>query len=160
MPYLTETKLESTIDLPVALPATELIMGDWLIFASIRLLQPHKLRYRMLNMQLHYANVDIADISSGNLTYGNLGLAYVVLRRDYTSGSPGIGGALDTLVVTELGVVARDIDNEIEIITPGLYSWIIANNCKADSTSAIPASTNINFRLSVTGQIRMELDAA
>lgn len=160
MAYLTETKLESTIDIGVSLPATELIMGDWLIFASVKLLQPHRLRYRMLNVQLHSASVDIADISAPNLIYGNLGLAYVVLRRDYTSDDPGLGGALDTLIVSEAGIASRDMTNELIIITPGNYSWVIANNCQANSTSTIPASTSINLRLSVTGQIRMELNTA
>jgi len=160
MSYLTETKLESIIDLPVALPSTEMVMGDWLVFASIKLFQPHRLRYRMLNLQLHSSNVDIADISSPNLIYANLGLAYVVLRLDYTSGDPGLGGALDTLIVSEAGIVSRDITSELILTTPGLYSWVIANNCQSDSTSTIPASDSINLRLSVTGQIRMELDAA
>lgn len=160
MAYLTETKLESTIDIGVSLPATELIMGDWLIFSSVKLLQPHRLRYRMLNVQLHSSNVDIADIGASNLIYGNLGLAYVVLRRDYTSGDPGLGGALDTVIVSEEGIISRDMNSELILATPGNYSWVIANNCQPDSSSSIPASTSINLRLSVTGQIRMELDTA
>ena len=159
MSYLTEAKLASIVDVPVALPATEIRQGDWLVFASIKLVPPQQLRFRFLNLQLLSASVATADIENGNLIYGNLGFAYVVLRRDYLSGSPGSSGALDTLIITQTGVVARDLTNEMTFDTPGTYSWILANNCKANSATAIPTYTSIDFRISVTGQVRLELEA-
>lgn len=160
MGYLTEAHLANTLDLPVTLAATQLNMGDWLQFAAVKLVQPYRLRFRMLNLQLHESSVDINDISSSNLIYGNLGLVYVALRLDYLSGTPGQSSALDTVVASSVGMVARDLDNELVLTTPGTYSWFVANNCQPNSASSIPAATSIDFTLSVTGQVRMELETS
>jgi hypothetical protein len=157
MGYLTTSRLTNIIDLPIQLPATEIKMGDWLIVATIKIAEPMRLRYRFLNLQLHSSTVDMADIASTNKISGNLGFAYVALRRDYSAGNPGAAGGLEILDISEIGLVER---NNVETIfsTPGRYSWIIANNMQPSSSSAIPTSTEINFRLSVTGQVRLELD--
>ena len=160
MGYLTEAKLANIIDVPVAMPATEIRQGDWLMVASLKLITPMRLSFRFLNIQLHTATVEIADIASGNLIYGNLGFVYLVLRRDYLSGSPGSSGALDTLALTQAGITARDTADELIFSTPGTYSWILANNCKANSATAIPTYQSIDFSVSVTGQVRIELDTA
>jgi len=160
MAYLTEAKIGTVLDLPVCIPATELQMGDWIIFASVKVIEPMRLTFKMLNLQLHSASVDIGDIDTSNKIFGNLGLAYVALRRDYSSGSPGITGALDVVVVDEIELVARDITNVVTLDTPGLYSWIIANNMQPSSDSDISTSTSIDFRVSATGQVRIELDSA
>jgi hypothetical protein len=116
-----------------------------------------RLLYRFLNLQLHTSSVDIADISAVNKVSGNLGYAYVALRRDYSAGNPGAAGAIEVLNISQIGLVER---NNVETVfaTPGRYSWIIANNMQPSSSSVIPTSTDINFRLSVTGQVRLELD--
>jgi hypothetical protein len=157
MGYLTTSKLTNIIDLPIQLPATEIKMGDWLVVATVKISAPMRLLYRFLNLQLHSSTVDVADIASANKISGNLGFAYIALRRDYSSGNPGAAGGLEVLDISEIGLVARD-NTETEFSTPGVYSWIIANNMKASSSSAIATSTEINFRLSVTGQVRLELD--
>jgi hypothetical protein len=155
--YLTTSKLTNIIDLPIQLPATEIKQGDWLIVASIKIAAPMRLRYRFLNLQLHSSSVDIAAISAVNKVSGNLGYAYVALRRDYSAGNPGAAGGLEVLNISEIGLVER---TNIETIfsTPGRYSWIIANNMQPSSSSSVPTSTEINFRLSITGQVRLELD--
>jgi hypothetical protein len=157
MGYLTTSKLANIIDLPIQLPATEIKMGDWLVVASIKIAEPMRLSYRFLNLQLHTSSVAISDISSVNKVSGNLGYAYVALRRDYSAGNPGAAGGLEVLNISDIGLVERT-NVETIFTTPGRYSWIIANNMQPSSSSAIPTSTDINFRLSVTGQVRLELD--
>jgi hypothetical protein len=157
MGYLTTSRLTNIIDLPIQLPATEIKMGDWLVVASIKIAEPMRLRYRFLNLQLHSATVAIADIASTNKILGNLGFAYVSLRRDYSAGNPGSAGGLEVLNISDVGLVER---SNVETIfsTPGRYSWIVANNMQPATASDIPTSTEINFRLSITGQVRLELD--
>jgi hypothetical protein len=157
--YLTSSKLSNILDLPVQIPATEVKMGDWVVIGTIKIATPQRLRFRFLNLQLHTANVSISDITATNKILGNLGYAYVALRRDYSSGNPGAAGALEVLNISEIGLVERATDEAI-YTTPGRYSWIIANNMQPSSTSNVPTSTEINFRLSATGQVRLELDNA
>lgn len=157
MGYLTTSKLTNIIDLPIQLPATEIKMGDWLVIGSIKIAAPMFLSYRFLNLQLHSSTVSIASIASANKISGNLGYAYVALRRDYSAGNPGAAGGLEVLNISEIGLVERT-NVETTFTTPGRYSWIIANNMQPASSSIIPTSTDINFRLSVTGQVRLELN--
>jgi hypothetical protein len=160
MAYLTEAKLLTTVDLPVALPTTLLVQGDWLVVATIKIIAPMRLTYRWLNLQLHSASVDTTDINATNRIYGNLGFAYVALRKNYISGSPGEAGALDTLIIESVGVVARDVTNTVTMDTAGNYSWILANNMQPSTDSLVSASSSIDFRLSVTGQARLLMDPA
>lgn len=157
MAYLTESKLASVVDMPISLPTTEIKQGDWLVIASVKIATPQRLRMRFLNLKLVSAEVSVADIGSTNKIFGNLGLAYVALRRDYQSGSPGEAGAVEVLKVEDLGLVERSNVESI-YVTPGVYSWIVANNMQPSDTSDIPTSTEINFRLAATGQVRLELD--
>lgn len=157
--YLTSSKLANIIDLPVQIPATEIKMGDWVVLGSVKIATPQRLRFRFLNLQLHTANVSLSDIASTNKILGNLGFAYVALRRDYSSGNPGAAGALEVLNISEIGIVERSTVETI-YTTAGRYSFILANNMQPSSTSGVPSSTEINFRLSVTGTVRLELDNA
>ena len=158
MGYLTESAIANVLDMPVTLPATELQMGDWIIVSTVKVIEPQQLTFRWLDLQILSASVDIDDISAANLIFGNLGLVYVALRRDYTSGSPGETGALDVLTADELELVSRDTSDILTFVTPGNYSWIIANNCQPSSSSTISTSVSIDFRVAVTGQARLELD--
>jgi hypothetical protein len=160
MGYLTEAILDTTLDLPVTVPSTLLQMGDWLVVASIQIVEPMQLIYKWMDLQLITSSVPIADIDATNLIYGNLGLIYLVLRQDYVGGSPGQGNALDTVIITSQGVFARDPTNIITLNTPATYSWIVANNCQPSSTSLVPASSSIDFTLTVTGQARLQLTPA
>jgi len=158
MAYLTEAQLSSVLDMPVALAATELKMGDWLLLSTVQIVQPMTLTVTYLNIQMLSASVNLAQITNNNLVYGNLGLVYVALRLNYASGgSPGLPGAIETLVATGMGITARDYTVPLVITTPGVYSWLVANNTQIDPNSTIPASTSIDFKLSVTGQARIDL---
>ena len=157
MAYLTESKLASVLDLPVSLSSTELKMGDWLLVSTVRIVQPMLLTVRYLNIQLLSCNVDVTKIANVNKIYGNLGLCYIALRLDYTSGNPGLPGAVETLVASDLGITARNTASPLLITVPGTYSWLVANNMKADATSTISTSTSIDFKLCITGQARLDL---
>jgi hypothetical protein len=160
MPYLTENQLSNTMHIPIALPATNLIMGNWITLASLVISAPMQLTYRFGSVQLFSSSVDTSLITSSNLAYGNLGFAYLALRQNYVSGPPGAAGGLDAVIAPLLGVYSRDITVPVIITTPGTYSWIIANNMQpsADSPPLIDPSISIDFQLAVTGTVRLELD--
>lgn len=159
MGFLTVSKLNNVIDHGICLPSTELRQSDWLILASVKVVEPMKLRYRFLNLNIISATVNTSDITSLNKIFGNLGLAYVALRLNYVSGSPGEGGGLDVLVGDDLGVFQRPTD-ELILTTPGIYTWLLASNMKSSSEdgSLIPPTTAIDFHVSVNGALRLELD--
>jgi hypothetical protein len=157
MAYLTESKLESILDLPVSLSGTEIKQGDWLLISSIKISQPMSLTVRFMSLQLMSCSVDVTRIGTLNRIYGNLGYVYLALRNDYTGSSPGASGALESLVATDIGIFNRDITTPLTIITPGTYSWLLVNNMKADANSAVPPSVSIDFRVCLTGQVRLNL---
>jgi hypothetical protein len=154
MAYLTENKLSNLVELPIALPATTLKQGDWVVVATVKLVSPQRLSLRALTMQLLEATVDIGDIVTGNKVVPNLGLAYYVLRKDYVSGSPGGAGALDYLKLDGVGAVARSTVPAV-FVGPGNYSVIIANNMQTSTESTI--TEDIDFKVLMTGQFRLEL---
>ncbi len=131
-----------------------------------------QLSFKHLTLVLHSASVDISNIVASNKIFGNLQLVYVALRRDYVSGSPGAAGALDVVKLGDYtvencaqptGLLPMSVSRsgaEIVAVTPGNYSWIVVNNCTSSNEDdvIIPSSTPINFRVSVTGQARLELD--
>lgn len=159
MAYLTESKLKNTVDLPIALPDTTLKQSDYVVVATVKLLASQRLTLRVLTLQLLSATIDPSVIDSTNKIIPNLGVAYAVLRKDYTSGVPGDTGALDYIFLESTGVVSRP-SVPFALMTPGNYSIIVANNMQASSVSPIPTSTSIDFKVIVTGQFRLELSVA
>ena len=157
MAFITEKKLAGTLDVPVALPLTELLQGDWLVVATIKVIEPMRLSYRYMNFQLTEATVDLDDIGSSNKISANLDLAFLGLYLDYVSGHPGLSGALDTVKVNALGVAQRS-SPVIVATTPGVYSFIVANNMQSSSASSVPVTTSIDFKLCASGMVRLELD--
>ena len=159
MAYLTENQLSNTIDVPIALPTTHLVMGTWLTVGTILLTTPMRLTYSYANLQILSSTVDTTLITSGNKVYGSLGLVYIALRQNYTGGTPGAPGALDTLIAPTVGSYRRSMASNIVLTSAGVYSWIICSNMKAstDASPLIPPSTSIDFRVAVSGSVRMEL---
>ena len=155
---MTESKLRETLDLPIALPTTEILMGDWIIAASIKLISPMRLTYRYANLHLLSANVDTSLIGSSNRVNPSLGIAFLGLYYNYVSGHPASTSSLDVLPLSSVGVVYRSTSSPVYFVEPGIYSVIIANNCKASSSSSIPTDTSIDLKLCATGMIRLELD--
>ena len=160
MGYLTESQLDNVIEMPIALSSTALKMGDWLIIGSVKIQQPMRLTVRMLNLQVLTSTANVVALDATNLVYGNLGIVYVVLRKDYLSGNPGAGSGVDSLAATGLGFFFRDITAPVMVTDPGVYSWIIANNCQPSSARSpgIPTGTDIDFEVAVTGSARLELN--
>lgn len=159
MGYLTETKLKSVVDLPIALPDTTLKQGDWLIVATVKLVAPQRLSMRSLTLQLLESSVDTALIGTANKIVPNLGLVYLVLRKDYASGNPGSTGGLDYVLLNDIGVTVRSTVPVI-LTAPGNYSLLIANNMQASTASEVSTSTTIDFKVLATGQFRLELSGA
>ena len=159
MAYLTETRLRNSVDLPIALPDTTLKQSDYLVVATVKLLTAQRLALRSLTLQLLYSTVSPPLVTAPNKIIPNLGLAYVVLRKDYTSGTPGDTGALDYVYADDLGTFSRSVI-PVTVTAPGNYSIIVANNVQASSSGSIPASTTVDFKLVVTGNFRLELSVA
>ncbi len=159
MSYLTDNKLRNVVDLPIALPNTTLKQGDWIVVATVKLVAPQRLSMRSLNLQLLEATVDTSLITTGNRIVPNLGLVYLVLRKDYASGTPGATGGLDYMYLEDIGIVVRSTVPVI-LTAPGNYSLICANNMQASTDSTVPTSTSIDFKVLVTGQFRLELSGA
>ncbi len=159
MGYLTENRLRSTVELPIALPATTLKQGDWVVVSTVRLVAPQRLSLRALTLQLLEATVDVSEVDSSNKVIPNLGLVYFVLRKDYASGNPGGSGALDYLKLDGIGVTSRSTV-PVLLASPGNYSVICANNMQASSSSDIATDVSIDFKVLMTGQLRLELSDA
>lgn len=173
MALLTENKVSKTLDIPVNLPATELKMGDWLVVASVKITAPMRLTYWYMTLQMIASSVDTRDIVDGNKISPSLDLAFLGLYRDYTSGHPSGTPALDVVRIRENTTSSGDCipvsdtlgrfitvrsGPALTFTTPGVYSFIAANNMQASVDSAIDSTTSIDFHLCATGQIRLELD--
>lgn len=160
MAYLTESRLDGVMDMPIALPSTNLQQGDWLVMSSIQVLQPMVLTYKFLNLNILSSPIDPTQVVAANLIFGNLGIVYVALWLNYVQGtSPGSSGAIDVVTATDIGTFSRDVTNVVTLTQPGLYTWLVANNCQPsdDPTAIIDPSISIDFVLSVTGQARLDL---
>lgn len=159
MAYITDAKLRSTVDLPIALPNTTLKQGDYLVVATVKLGTAMRLTLTSMNLQVLTSTVDVSKVDPTNLVVPNLGLVYVVLRQDYASGTPGATGALDYIFLTGVGVVSRT-QVPVVLTTPANYSILVANNTQPSTTSEISSSASIDFEVIVTGQFRQELTIA
>lgn len=156
MAAVTETKLRSTLDIPVALPATTIKQGDWVVVATVNISTGQRLSLRHLTLQVISATVNMADIAVSNRVVTSFGPAYLVLRKNYVSGSPAAAGTLDTLSISAVGVVNRT-GSPLFVTDPGYYSVIVVNNCQASTSSTISTATAIDLQISVTGCLRLEL---
>ena len=159
MGYLTEQQLNNIIDVPIALPSTDIVMGDWLVIATVNIPAPMQASYTFCSMNLVSSTVSIASLDSTNYIFSSLGLAYVAVCQNYTNGIPGQAGALDALSATNFGIFTRNLSSTIILPNPGTYSFVVANNMQP-STAATPAispATSIDFQLSVTGSVRLQL---
>jgi len=159
MGYITENRLSEIIDVPITLAATQVKQGDWLVAATMKIITPMRLTCRYLTLQLISSSVSVPNIAAGNYVYGSLGLVYVILRKDYSTGNPGVSGGLDTVAATAIGVYARDTTVPYVTVTPGNYSWIVANNMQISTnpTDPISSATSIDFVAALTGTARLEL---
>lgn len=159
MSFLTDNKLASVYDMPVALPATELRQGDWLVVATLKVVSPTVVSWKHVNLTLLSASVDTGLITAGNRISGNLGLVFLSIHKDYAGEQPNASGALDVFGVGALGTYTRPTDPEVFLAEEGTYSWVIANNMQPSETSSVPTSTSIDFFVSVNGVARLDFGA-
>jgi hypothetical protein len=158
MPYLTERKLSNTLDIPINLPTTEIKMGDWVVIATIKLVAPAQLTYRMMNLNFVSSTVPLPNITAVNKVVPNYGLCYVGLFFNYVSGDPSSLPALDVVQASTFDVVERTA-TPIVTATEGTYSWIAVNNVQYNSqNSLLSVSDSADFTVSCVGQARLELD--
>jgi hypothetical protein len=158
MPYLTERKLSNTLDVPVNLPATNITMGNWLVIASLQVVAPTLLTYRMLHLNFISSAVNLSNLTPANLIVANYGFCYVGLFYGYTSGDPSTLSALDVVQTSTLGIQPRTT-SPLVINTAGTYSWIAVNNVQySSSNSLLPSGESADFVMSCVGQCRLELD--
>lgn len=168
MPLLDETELQNRLDLPVSLPGTLVLREEWVVVATIRLLDPMRFTLRWLQLQLLEV-VDpfnsgvivvtpdangqcvfpVADITVVNPDYG---LAYLALYQAFVSSTePGAQAPLEPpLIVGSIGapgpaIAVRSLD-PVVYATPGLYSFVLVNN-----------TTNRDLRLTANGQVAVTL---
>lgn len=158
MAYLTERKLSNTLDVPVNLPTAEIKMGDWLVIATVKIVAPTRLTYRMMNFNFVSSTVALANITPDNKIVPNFGLCYVGLFFNYVSGDPSTLPALDVVQANNFGIVERTA-TPIVTATEGTYSWLAVNNIQiSDQNSLLGAGDSADFTLGCVGQSRIELD--
>lgn len=158
MSFLTERKMANTLDVPIALPATELKMSDWLVIATIKLTAPSRLSVRMLHFNFISSTVDLQNITTVNYINSSMGLCYVGLFLNYTNGDPSQLTKLDKVSASSLGVFTR-LGNPLIISTPGTYTWLAVNNVQYNNQNPyLTVTDSADFRMSCTGQWRIELD--
>ena len=159
MAYITEKKLGSVIDIPICLPAVELLQGDWLVVANIKLIAPMRLTYRYLTAQMITSTVDTRDVTAANKVSAGRGLAFAGFYFNYGGGAIGSVTALDTVDLASIQTVARSAAPVIQT-SPGVYSLIVVNNMKPSTAAeaVIPLEVSIDFKLTITGSIRLELN--
>ncbi len=157
MAYLTEQNLANTLDIPVALPSVELNQGDWIVVATVRVTTPMRLTLRSMCLHVLGSTVDPAAVVPDNKVIPALGSVYVGLYQNYSASSPSTIVSLDVLSANAIGVFTRPT-SALVITTPGYYSVLAVNNTKSSTQGTIDPATLINFKLLVTGQIRLELE--
>lgn len=158
MSFLTERKLANTLDVPVNLPATEIKMADWVVIGTFKLVAPSRLTYRMLHLNFIDSTIDLTKIKAQNYINPGFGIVYVALFYNYTSGDPGGLAKLDRVGAYNFGVVTRTGSPFISAVE-GTYTWIAVNNIQYSTENALlTVEDSADFRLSCTGQCRIELD--
>lgn len=176
MSLITDNTLAQTIDLPVALAATEVKQGDWLTIASFVITAPMRLRYKFMTFQMLGASItNLSDIGNANKINDSQDLATIglYLNFDHTT-HPALQNAIDLVQIRnayDLAATCIPVSQiqgqfitvrtapEIVATTAGVYTFVIGNNMKenSDPNGPIPQSTSIDFNLCVTGAVRIEL---
>jgi hypothetical protein len=158
MSFLTERKMANTVDAPIALPSTEIKMSDWVVIATIKLTAPSRLTVRMLHLNFISSTVDLTKIVPANYINSSLGMCYVALFFNYNNADPASTTKLDKVTASALGVSTR-IENPFVTTVPGIYTWLAVNNIQySTASSALAITDSADFRVSCTGQWRIEIN--
>lgn len=168
---LTTQALESVIDLPVSMPLTFVRADNWLIVASFRVLPGQSVTFRNMNLTVVDASIDGVVLPLGNqcnqfniaLVNNSYGLAYIGLVKDYSSSTDPqtvtwSGTASDVISATSVGLFTRSQDAEGLVISEaGDYSFVVVNNCAVSPSSSTTQLFNVDLRLIVSSQVRLNL---
>jgi hypothetical protein len=172
MPYVTQSQLDSTVDLPVSLPIADLYPEEWLVISTAKIAVPQTLTLRWLQAWILTADdpavissvdgsVTVQADSSGLCTFPpqapelvteGLGLAFVGLYRDFDPlRSPAFQAAQETPLILGgvTSVAPVDAVRPLDPVThtaAGAYSFVICNN-----------TSNRLLRVVVNGQLRASL---
>jgi hypothetical protein len=134
--YLTEKRHRSIVNLPVSLPETELRRGRYLTCAQINLALGQTLRVRCLN--LHLISVLTASVVP-QIFNTALGLASAGLYL-----TPMMCSSALLLTAQAPGVTALNSFTYWDFSTPGLYSFVVSNNC-----------SNADLSVALTGAVQL-----
>lgn len=161
MSYITDKQLEDRIDLPIALPATEVKRNSWLVVATYAVQAPMKLSFRFLQLQLIAAEVvggeegDTETEFSSQLINPSKGLCYCAIYQGYALENPAtlpnVGTLNDIIVADKVGIFSRPTATPLVIDGPAVsnhYSIVLANN-----------TDNTDLKLVLNGHIRLDLNA-
>lgn len=162
MALITQKTLDDRIELPVALPLTDLEKADWIIVATMKIVYPAKLYFKWLNLML---TTVVGTDTTTMVNSGRPGMAYVGIFKDYnvsTLPDPGSlqneGTTDDLIIVTGPGTAIRPNTPESthptlelsDTSTGGIgtkYTFIAVNNL-----------VNSAVKISVNGQVLVRLN--
>lgn len=168
MPYLTDIRYESLLDLPISLPETKIGPNEWIVITTVKIQAPQAFTLSLLQMTLVSAlNVGTGQDSlsggpSANGVYPfpgipalvdpNMGLTFLALYSAFDPLSPPTSQAAQ-----EVPTILADPSNILPIYAqrtlspatfsaPGAYSFVLCNN-----------TSNCELRMNVLGQVRLDL---
>lgn len=150
MSYNTLNVVENSTDVPIALPATELIAGNWLEVASIIVHDPFTVNIERL--QLKIENCPENSVNLGTVTLG------VYLAHDATV-APSTETALETVLSVNApfncneNIMERTSD-PLQLLNPGLYSIVV----QYTGTESVVASVEGNYRINAIFPYTDEID--
>lgn len=166
--YLTQSRLDSLLDLPISLPLTEIAPNEWIIISTIQVNTPQAFTYQFMQVSLSSVlnqDVGVDSLSGGPSLNGlypfpgiptyvvpNLGLAFVGLYRSFdalTAPASQAAQEAPTVLLAQnntLPVYTSRVATPATYPTPGAYSVVVCNN-----------TANCTLRLTVLGQLRLDL---
>lgn len=136
MSYITQTKFDSFVTLPVTLPQTELRTQRYIQVASFPLLQGQHLEMRSLCLHLlRILTPGVTPVTNNT----SLGLASVGMLV-----STMISSAFGIVSINAAGVASLNSDQPVIVTAPGNYKIMVFNN-----------STNVDMAVVVTGSVKI-----
>ena len=158
MGFLTDAHLLQQADLPLNLPETGIIVGDWLTLATIKIADPQRLVWQWTQLSLNALYPD-ADTPTPQTTWtarsGTSAIVFVAAYLDYAGQDPVIltpasGIIAKVNAAPQSPLYAPVVDGytapPITLTAAGTYTFIIVNN-----------TTNRWVRVNATGQVRLYL---
>lgn len=162
---LTEQRLNTVIDLPIALPVTKVQAGDWITVATVELIAPAKLTLSQLQAHIVLMEAVSASDPCGGLGKNEInedfiagGLIAVFIAKNAAPDSrPDLQPYSEAMSVPSNFELAPDStapvfssragSDALVLAESGLYSITVLNN-----------TVNRNIHVSVNGILTIDLD--